>query len=120
MSDIDKLPVSNNIVRNKRVNDIDTLIAKTNTNIVLALDRIVEIMNDPEAKRSDVLNASAKYVQYYILFRDKKQDWEDRELKRELLKLNLKQRSTTKEEVKQEFTSFDINYRGENDEFLKS
>ena len=119
MSDIDELPAGR-IVRNKRVNDIDTLIAKTNTNIVLALDKIVEIMNDPEAKRSDVLNASAKYVQYYILFRDKKQEWEDRELKRELMKLNIKLRSAPKEEDKPEFSAFDINYDGGNDEFLKS
>jgi len=118
MSDINKLPSHQ---RNKRVNDIDTLIAKTNTNIVLALDKIVEIMNDPEAKRSDVLNASAKYVQYYILFRDKKQDWEDRELKRELMKLNIKLRSAPKQEQEEnQLTSFDINYDGHNDDFLKS
>lgn len=118
MSDINKLPSHQ---RNKRVNDIDTLIAKTNTNIVLALDKIVEIMNDSEAKRSDVLNASAKYVQYYILFRDKKQDWEDRELKRELMKLNIKLRSAPKQEQEEnQLTSFNINYDGHNDDFLKS
>lgn len=78
--------------RNARVNDIDVLISKTNTHVVEALNKIVEIMNDPEAKNNDIINASAKYIQFYVLFRDKKQDWEDRELKRELLKLTIKQK----------------------------
>lgn len=116
MSDINELP---SFQRNKRVNDIDTLIAKTNTHITLALDKIVQIMNDPNAKASDVLNASARYVQYYILFRDKKQDWEDRELKRKLLELNIKQRSAPKEQQEKQRSAFDINYDGHNDDFLR-
>lgn len=108
--------------RNKRVNSIDTLISKTNTHVVEALDKIVEIMNNPEAKASDVLNASAKYIQFYIMFRDKQQDWEDRELKRELLKLNIKQKKNpTSDNSKPEDTNiFSIDYNGENDEFLAS
>lgn len=117
MSDVNDLP---SIKRNKRVNDIDTLISKTNTHIVAAIDKLVEIMNREDAKTSDVLNASKAYVQFYILFRDKKQDWEDRELKRELLKLNIKQRkSPDKGTSEREENVFDINYDGANDDFLR-
>lgn len=116
MSDINDLPSH---TRNKRVNGIDTLISKTNTHIMDALDKIVEVMNSEFSKPSDVLNASAKYVQFYIMFRDKKQEWEDRELKRELLKLNIKHRKNPSGEVKADTSfGFDINYSGENDEFL--
>jgi len=118
MSDINDLP---SYKRNKRVNDIDTLISKTNTEITMAIDIIVRIMNDPNAKNSDILNAASKYIQYYILFRDKKQDWEDRELKRELLKLNIKQRKNpTGNSAEREQNVFDLNYDGKNDEFLMS
>lgn len=118
MSNINDLPAYK---RNKRVNDIDTLISKTNTHIVEALDKIVEIMNDPNAKLSDVLNASAKYIQFYIMFRDKKQEWEDRELKRELLKLNIKQKKEpTSTEQSNELMGFSTTYDGANDDLLRS
>ena len=118
MSDINDLP---SYKRNKRVNDIDTLISKTNTHIVEALDNIVKIMNDPNAKNADILNASSKYIQFYIMFRDKKQDWEDRELKRELLKLNIKQRKNPSgEQQEKEVKAFSIEYDGGNDEFLRT
>lgn len=118
MSDINDLP---SYKRNKRVNDIDVLISKTNTHVVDALNKIVEIMNDPNAKQSDVLNASSKYIQYYILFRDKKQDWEDRELKRELLKLNIKQKKNPTSNQKEDSQmSFSVEYDGANDDILRS
>ena len=108
--------------RNKRVNDIDTLISKTNTHVVEALDKIVEVMNNESAKPSDVLNASKAYIQFFILFRDKKQEWEDRKLKRELLQLNIKHRKnpTNQKDDGKDVIGFDINYAGENDEYLRS
>lgn len=116
MTDINDLP--SRPVRNSRVNSIDTLIAQTNTNVTSALDRIISIMNNPNAKDSDILNASKAYIQFYILFRDKKEDWEDRKLKRELLQLNIKRSKAESNPKNEQLMGFSTEYDGSNDGFL--
>lgn len=105
--------------RNKRVNDIEVLISKTNTHVLDALDIIVKVMNDPNSKPSDALTAASKYINFYIQFRDKKQEWEDRELKRQLLKLNIKQKKNPNgDEKPQTENVFSLDYDGNNDDYL--